>query len=525
MSFPRLLLAGSHSGSGKTTFALGLMAALARRGLSVQPFKVGPDYIDPSFHRFVTGQASRNLDAWLIPEAHLPDLFFRHAPRKGQGISLIEGVMGLYDGLGTGAFGSTAHIAALLKAPVLLVINAEGLSLSAAALVSGYAGFRPRSSAREPDLDNLAVRGVLLNRVASERHYAILSRCITEQTGIPCLGFLPKNAAPPLPRRHLGLIPAGEQEDLAGHIELLAQAVERHLDIPALLDLALLDLALTAPSASPACPDSCPDSWPGSALRAPSADREPRRPSSPSPVRIGVARDAAFSFYYEDNLEYLREQGAELVFCSPLRDAGLPGNLDGLYLGGGFPEVFATELEANISFRAGLKSALEAGLPAYAECGGMLYLCASLSLGPEEDGAPERDFAMAGFFPQRAAMTSRLQPFGYVTVTLERDCPLGPAGTRFRAHEFHYSRLLGESPSEPCAPADPEVMAPLETVEPVMRAEKADGRTWTGGLQKKNVLAWYPHVHFHGCPEAAQSFVQACREYGLTQKTNGITRS
>lgn len=514
MHQPRLVLAGTHSGSGKTTFSLGLMAALVRRGLSVQPFKVGPDYIDPPFHRFVTGRASRNLDAWLAPEKGLLSLFSAHALREGQGVSIIEGVMGLFDGLGTTAFASTAHVAALLKAPVLLVINAEGLSLSAAALVSGYAGFRPERSGRAPALDGLSIQGVLLNRVAGERHYALLSRCVTDQTGIPCLGFLPKNAVPPLPHRHLGLIPADEQEDLAAHCGTLAQAVERHVDLPALLDLALAAPPLDAPDCTP-CVERVP------ALSPP----ESRVSPSSAPLRIGVAHDKAFSFYYEDNLEYLRNLGAELVMCSPLGDSALPVNLDGLYLGGGFPEIFAAELEANTSFRHSLTAALEAGLPAYAECGGMVYLCATLRPVPGPDGTPPRAFAMAGFFPEHAEMTARLQPFGYVDVILEQDCLIGPAGTRFKGHEFHYSRLAGPVLSNQNAARDdthaPGFSPPPAAPSPVARMEKTDGRSWTGGLQKKNVLAWYPHLHFHGCPEAARFFLEACRAYKLSREPHG----
>ena len=221
-------------------------------------------------------------------------------------------------------------------------------------------------------------------------------------------------------------------------------------------------------------------------------------------MRVGVARDEAFSFYYQDNLDLLEQLGAELVPFSPLRDKRLPDSLDGLYLGGGFPEVFARELEANRELRAEIAGALDSGLPAYAECGGMLYLCSSLAI-PARDGvSPPKEFAMAGFFPERAEMTARLQPFGYITVTLRRDSPLGPAGTRFRAHEFHYSRLLAPEPAGKDASA-------------VLTAEKPDGRSWTGGLCKNNALAMFPHLHFHSCPQAAASFVDQCGRYRKTK--------
>ena len=505
MNIPRLVIAGAHSGAGKTTFSLALMAALTRRGLVVRPYKVGPDYIDPAFHQAATGRPSRNLDPWLLSPEALLRLFRRQAPAfssappvpsvspatgtalpapepEEAGIAIIEGVMGLFDGLGTGSLGSTAHLASLLKAPVVLLINGEGLSLSAAALVSGYAGFRPH-----PHLEHLHVAAVLINRVSGPAHYALLRQCIEESANIPCLGWLPKNAVPSLQSRHLGLIPANEVDHLADHLNALADAAEQYMDLAALLDLARS--AQPLPHA-PHNPPIAPDPSSGSPLLsfAPQSAR----------VRIGLARDEAFSFYYQDNLELLTELGADLVPFSPLRDRHLPGGLDGLYLGGGFPEVFARDLEANRDLRAEIAAELEAGLPAYAECGGMLYLCASLTV-PARDGSsgPQR-FAMAGFFPEQAEMTSRLQPFGYVTLTLREDCLIGPAGTHLRAHEFHYSRLLAPDPPSAAAPA-------------VFSAAKADGRTWNGGLSKKNVLGMFPHLHFHSCPAAAR-FVERCRQ-------------
>ena len=484
---PRIVLAGANSGAGKTTLSIGLMAAWTLQGHTVQPFKVGPDFIDPAFHGAVTGRPSRNLDAWLVPEPELVRLFARHAPE--QGLSVIEGVMGLYDGLGNSAFAGTAHVAALLEAPVVLVVNAEGMALSAAALVSGYARFRPGNA--EPDLSRLRIGGVILNRIAGERHYTLLREAVEQHTGVSCFGWLPKNL-PSLPHRHLGLVPAGEQQGLFEHVELLARAVTDYVDLPG-----LLRLAESAPPEMTEAPVTEKASETEEETRA--AARAQNAAHSARP-RIGLARDAAFSFYYPDNLECLEELGAELVPCSPLADAALPDDLDGLYLGGGFPEVFAERLEANAAFRASVKAALEGGMPAYAECGGMLYLCASLAPQAKPVGAmqdvPAR--AMAGLFPAHAAMTGRLQPFGYVTVTLERDCPLGPAGTAFRAHEFHYSQVSA---------------GPGETGGPLIRSEKPDGRAWTGGMTAYNTVAWYPHLHFRGCSDAAQSFVSACRAF------------
>ena len=524
MLYPRLVIAGTQSGVGKTTLSLALMAALSRRGLSVRPFKVGPDYIDPSLHHRATGNRCTNLDAWLVSETRLHALFRRraslHAPYPGKtgspgaddtsngrltaskaclrpfggkdllqslqsiasvkcscGLSLIEGVMGLYDGHACTTWASTAHVASLLQSPVLLVVNAEGMSLSAAALISGYADFASkcsRVSGQEPDLSGLRVAGILLNRVSSERHYAVLKDCIESNTGIPCLGHAPKGAVPVLPERHLGLVPAGELEELEDVLERLADLAEHSFDLEA-----IIRIAGSAPPLPPPGQDSLLQlqTFPG--------------------LRIGIARDVAFSFHYQENLEMLEAMGAKLVFFSPLKDNALPPNLDGIYLGGGFPELFANALESNASFRTGLAEALEDGLPAYAECGGMLYLCSSLSCRPPKEWHPEqgnkRSFTMTGFFPEGATMTERLQPFGYVTVTLLKDCVLGTKGTRFHAHEFHYACLEEEHS------------------DPLFLIEKADGRSWKGGLSKKNVAAGFPHLHFYGCPEIAASFLAACQ--------------
>lgn len=519
MNPARLLIAGTNSGAGKSTLSLGLMAALARRGMQVRPFKVGPDYIDPSLHARAAGRPSYNLDAWLAPEEALRALFFRHAGNGDRDIAVIEGVMGLFDGLGAGAYAGTAHMASLLRAPVLLVVNARGMNLSLAAQISGFAAFRPKAPAEEteayqPDLGGLHLAGVIVNRVSGPRHAELLTRIIHEQCGLPCLGALPEKGVPALASRHLGLIPAQELPDLDRQVQLLADAVEEHCDLGT-----LLALARTAPQADSAA--APPEKRPGSpahdsaplSLSAPVSSPVPGPVPGPEPeyagLRLGLARDRAFSFYYEDNLDFLREAGAELIFFSPLKDAALPENLHGLYLGGGFPEVFAAELEANAAFRSSLRAALESGLPAYAECGSMLYLCQSIDPAPatatdsatdpahDAKSAPAR--SMTGFLPCRAQMTARLQPFGYVTIHLLRDCLLGPAGTEIRAHEFHYSRLA----------EDDELTDAL----PVLRISKPDGRAWFGGLERANTLAAYPHIMFRGCPQAALSFLARCRDF------------
>ncbi len=507
MNIPRLVLAATHSGAGKTSVCAALMAAFSRRGLAVRPYKTGPDYIDPSFHSRITGQPSINLDSWLLPAPVLYGLFTRRAagpgafppkgptaPAKGsaapaQELALVEGVMGMFDGRGTGHEGSTAHVAELLRAPVVLVINGRGISRSAAALVSGYARFHPSAP----------VSGVIVNR-AGERLYALLKNIIEDQTGVPCFGHLPEDSAFALPGRHLGLVPADEVERFDAVVEKLAQAAERHLDLPGLLDLARAAPKLAAGKAY---------TYERGALEETTALRPP--------LRIGVARDAAFSFYYQDNLDLLRELGAELVFFSPLRDAALPPGLHGLYLGGGFPEVHAAVLEANGSFRKDIKTALENGLPAYAECGGLVYLCAALENPSPDSGAveaaasvtakggkggcvPGGTFSLAGFFPYTARMGTKLRRFGYAEVELTRDTVLGPAGTAFRAHEFHYSFL--ELPEK-------EPLACL--VRKPGREHGADA--WRDGLVKKRVYAAYAHLHFYSNPATARNFLLACREF------------
>lgn len=451
---PRLVIAGTHSGAGKTSVATALMAAFTRQGLHVQPFKVGPDYIDPTFHSFITGRSSRNLDSWLLPAPTLCGLFSCHAPDSDAGLSIVEGVMGLFDGQGTTHQGSTAHVAELLAAPVLLVLNAEGMSRSAAAMVAGYRDFHP----------GVALAGVLLNKVSGERHYRILKDCIESLSGVPCLGYLPKNEAFALKRRHLGLIPGEEVTDLSARLGLLADAAELCFDLPG-----ILALAHYAPSWT------CP----------------PLPPEQPlGHIRLGVAQDKAFSFYYQDNLDLLQELGAEIIPFSPISDAALPSELDGLYLGGGFPELFAAELTANKAMRNAIKNALEHGVPAYAECGGMLYLGGTLT-----DSAGTTH-AMTGFFPFQAEMTKRLQHFGYVNANFDRECILAPESANVRAHEFHYSRIQ-----------DTDEQAPALTLS------KADGSSWRGGWCRDTVFAAYPHIHFYSDPALARRFVSHCLKY------------
>ncbi|MDQ5816807.1 MAG: cobyrinate a,c-diamide synthase [Actinomycetota bacterium] len=402
-STPRIVVAGTHSGVGKTTVASGLMAALRAKGYEVAPFKVGPDFIDPSFHALATGRPGRNLDAFLSgPELVAPLL--AHGSR-GADVAVIEGVMGLFDGKGGGGeLASTAHVAKLLNAPVLLVIDASAMARSAAAIVHGYATF-------DKEL-NLA--GVILNRVGSTIHERMLREAI-EPLGVPLLGILRRDAAIRTPDRHLGLVPVAERrgEARAG-LGVLGEKISRSCDLPGILRLAR--------SAGPL--DTKP--WSTEA------------PEPGPPVRVAVAGGPSFSFLYEENLELLRGAGAEISVFDPTSDEHLPEGADALYLGGGFPETYAGALAANESLKERVRRFASEGRPVVAECGGLLYLVKSLN------GHP-----MCGVLDAQARMTDRLT-LGYREARAQSDSPLAEAGAIVRGHEFHYSAVepvAGERPA------------------------------------------------------------------------------
>jgi cobyrinic acid a,c-diamide synthase len=447
-SCPRLIVAGTHSGVGKTSLVTGLLGALRRLAVPVQGFKVGPDFIDPMFHREVTGTPSYNLDAWLMGPEGVRRAFARSAPP--QGVAIIEGVMGMFDGRVTGPEGSTAEVAALLQAPVLLVIDVGGMSRSAAALVQGYARFDP----------SVQVAGVVLNRVGGARHYHLVKTAIEEQAGVPVWGYLPWSEALALPERHLGLVPVGEDVAFQEVCRALGQAVERTIDVQALLAAARSASALDVV-------------------------QDDGVPPATTMVRIGIARDAAFNFYYEANLQWLRLWGADLVEISPLRDSALPTDVDGLYFGGGFPEVFAQGLAENRAFIASLRRAHRAGMPIYAECGGLMYLVDTI-----QDSAGAR-YAMVGLLPGVCRLTDRLQNFGYKDVVSLRDSVLGPSGLSARGHEFHYSVWEGR---------------PDETS--LYRTRSSHGDERDEGYSVGNLTASYVHLHFDACPGVARSLVE-----------------
>ncbi|MBR4234793.1 MAG: cobyrinate a,c-diamide synthase [Clostridia bacterium] len=427
----RLLVAGTGSGCGKTTSSILLMACLKRRGIDVAPYKAGPDYIDPGFHRRVCGRASYNLDTWLMSAEEI-----KRVLRTDADIALIEGVMGYYDGLDTREMRcSTWELARITRTPVLLVADASGGAASVAATVRGFQTLKPDSG----------IAGVIVNRVSGERHYSLIRQAIKDYTGLDCAGYLTKQAALELPSRHLGLVTARETPDLLKRIDAAAAEAENTLDLDAVL--ALAGQAPDIPAEEAACAGAEKDY---------------------SGYRMGVALDEAFHFYYDANLEALKRLGMELVFFSPLRDARLPDGLDGLYIGGGYPEVYAETLESGASMRASIKTALEHGLRCYAECGGLMYLGESI------DGRE-----MCGVLPIKSRMTQRLQRFGYVTVN-------DRTGLSFPAHEFHHAQVE-EAGDAACAYR-------------VVKASSPD-RAWECGYEKYNTLAAFAHVYFAHRPD------------------------
>lgn len=458
ITVPHLVIAAAQSGAGKTTVATGLMAALARRGLKVQPYKVGPDYIDPTYHTAAAGRISRNLDGWMLDEITIRRLVA--ASIQGADVALIEGVMGLFDGAGPiGEAGSTAEMAKWLAAPVLLVVDAAGLARTGAALIQGLCGFDP----------DLRIGGVLFNNVGSEGHYRLLCESLRAYVpGVEPVGYLPGQSAIRTPERHLGLVPTWERQQMDAYLESLVGLMEATVDLEA-----VLRLARAAAPLPPAPPRTLP--------AVPAGDR----------VRIGLARDAAFHFYYEDGLDELRALGADLVPFSPLSDAALPPDLDGLYLGGGFPEVHAQALAANASLRREIKTVVERGMPVYAECGGLMYLTEAI-VGLEDDAWP-----MVGVIPVKARMETRLQSFGYVLAEAQGETLLAARGETLRGHEFHWSRVDPH-------PAD---------WPPAFRIHSRMGTARWEGFYRPNLLASYVHVHFSANPRAAERFLQAVRAY------------
>ena len=448
-----LMIAGSHSGVGKTTISLGLMAAFKKRGLKVQGFKVGPDFIDPGHHSRLLGTPSRNLDGWMLSKEYNLATFSQSMCGKDLGI--VEGVMGLFDGYGgRSEAGSSAQMAKWLNCPVILVVDASSMARSIAALVHGFQTFDP----------DLPVEGVIANRVGSQTHAGFLAEAMESIPNIAFLGGLPRTEEITIPERHLGLITSDEDPYPIGLFDKLAALMEEHLELDKLYELPICRVK---------------------------SKNIPLPKVSQSGLRLGVARDEAFCFYYQDNLDLLARFGADICFFSPVRDSQLPPDLSGLYLGGGYPELFARELGENHSLKIEIMAAAQGGMPIFAECGGFMYLTRSVEVG-------QRDYPMVGLYPFRTRMLSRRKALGYREVVLKKDSLLGPKGLRARGHEFHYSELINGT---------------VEGADLYQVSNRKGMEVGPDGFMAYNTLAGYIHFHFGSNPEMAANFVESCREY------------
>ena len=448
MNSPRLLFAAPASGSGKTTVVCGLLRALKNRGRAVRAFKCGPDFIDPLFHEQVVGVPSGTLDLFFSDEAQLRRLFCRHAAEAE--VNLIEGVMGYYDGLGAATEAASSYaVAKALDAPVILILDSRGQSLSALATLTGFLRFRSDSR----------IRGVIFNRM-SEGVYAALAPEV-EKLGVRPLGFVPRCPELMIESRHLGLVTPGEITDLEQKLDALAALLEKTVDLNGLLALA---------------------------NEAPDLDAPPAPPSPPMPkTKIAVARDEAFCFLYRDNLDLLEDYGAELAFFSPLHDAALPQGTLGLILPGGYPELYARALAENEPMRRAIREAIENGLPCLGECGGFLYLHRELE---DMEG---RFWPMVGVLDARAYRTQKLGRFGYITLNAKEGTAFLPAGETVRGHEFHYFE------SESCGDA--------------LHAQKPTGsRGWDCGHAEGPLLMGFPHLYYPSNPLFIERFLRRCAE-------------
>ncbi len=448
---PTVVIAGVRSGVGKTTIATAIMAALTRRGYQVQPFKAGPDYIDPSYHQIACGVPSRNLDTWLLPHPTVLELFQRAAGQKQ--ISIVEGVMGVFDGHSNlTEVGSTAELAKLLNAPVILVADAGKVARSVAAEVLGYQLFDP----------DLRIAGVILNGVGSPRHLEFCQPQIEATTGLPVVGYLPRREEFIQPERHLGLIPTVEGTVANLWYDAIAKQVEETFDLDRIIQI--------ASTCNP--PPAQTEAYP--------LENQPKK------ARIAIAQDKAFSFYYQDSLDLLEAWGAELIPFSPLEDQQLPPGAGGIYIGGGFPEMFAAQLAANAPMLASIRDAVDRGVPVYGECGGLMYLGRSLS---DLEG---NQHPMVGAIPAVSAMSDTRLVLGYREVESRVDNPLMGRGQRVRAHEFHWSTLEA-------APTDQES---------VYRVVDQENRP--DGFHVGSVWASYVHIHLGSDPSLARRFVDTC---------------
>ena len=461
-AFPRIMLAAPKSGSGKTLLTCGLLEILRRRGLNPIACKCGPDYIDPMFHRYVLGIPGRNLDSFFLPPEGVREVLADAVREEQAGIAVLEGVMGYYDGLGgTETSASSWEIAEITDTPAILVLDCKGASLSAAAMASGFLHFRKNSH----------IAGVILNRVSS-MYYERLAAAVEEASGLPVLGYLPESEEYRMESRHLGLFLPGEIDRLRERIGRLADQMEKSIAVDRVLEVAgMLPLRIENQEKEKAENES---------MEAESIAKFPtcQEQKVTSRVRIGVARDEAFCFYYQENFRLLEQMGAELVYFSPLRDKKIPDRVDGLLFGGGYPENYARELAENAAMRESVRRSIAAGMPFLAECGGFLYLHRTL------EGSDGKNWEMAGVYPFDAYRTNRLRRFGYVRL-------LTSSGQEIHGHEFHYWE--SEDPGTDC-----------EAVKP------AGNRSWRCIHEKGAQIGGFPHLYYASCPEFLQGWLDVC---------------
>lgn len=456
-SFHACMIAGTHSGAGKTTVMFALEALARHKGLAVQPFKGGPDYIDPGFHDKATGRKCRNLDLFLLTPKTVKQSFLRNS--QDADLVLIEGMMGLFDGKNAAGEGSSAEIAKLLGIPVVLVVDGSGMAGSGAAVVLGF---------QKMDLE-IKLSGVIFNRVNSEGHFRYLKNAVESKTDVPCLGFLPKDKTIGIPERHLGLTTAVESETVSEKISLAAALIEKHLDWEKFLEVTIRNPKHEICHPRESGDQEVLKDWIHASVGM--TQKTPR--TNLIKFRIGVARDEAFSFYYEDNFDLLEGAGAGLCFFSPLEDQKLPRDLDLLYFGGGFPEIYAKRLAANQAMIESVRSFYQEDGWIYAECGGLIFLAQAFCDGEGQE------HALAGLVPGKIQMTERLQQFGYKELETASETFLFPKGKKIRSHEFHHSVWDGEGQHAP--------------------VYKIGARS--EGFAAERLIASYQHLHFGSDPE------------------------
>lgn len=465
---PKVVLAAPHGASGKTTLSIGILGALTRKGMAVQPFKKGPDFIDPSWLGAAAGRDCHNLDLYMMGAEAVKDTVTRYC--QDAQLAYVEGAMGLFDGLDAGGSNSTAQVARVLDAPVVLVVDVSRMTRSVAALVAGFQSFEP----------TVRIAGLILNRVGSARQERLIRECVSRYNGIPVIGAIPKKEGLTIPSRHLGLIPGAEKDDAGAIIDKLRELIEEYVDLGQLLTIAGHPGEEAAPEAR---------TWRlASPLRG---CGHPGKRRNPPIAKIGVIKDCVFTFYYPENLEALVSAGAELQFINSLTGKGL-GDIDGLYIGGGFPELFAAELEANTCLRQEIKAAGEAGMPIYAECGGLMYLSRSITY-----GGSTRE--MVGLIPGHVYFEKKPRGHGYTAMEVVEPNPFFPVGSMVRGHEFHHSYL------------DRLQFDGVKLIYRVQRGVGLGGQH--DGILYKNTVASYNHIHAAGVRDWAENFVAMARRH------------